>query len=211
MAMNRQSESMRTFGTVVAIALVYSFCYRIVPGWVIPNLAPIGALAFYCGYAGNRWAFALIPLCLMGLSDTVLHFTLGYPAVPSVYVSMVVYTLLGLVGAKLSWGSRAGLLLGGSVFFFVVTNFGNWLMSRVPFEQLGGTSYAVVPSAIYPFEIKYANDIWGLLANYGMALGFLGRTLAADLGFSAVLVALTLAFSALPHGVPVLVRSKNQS
>ena len=106
---------------------------------------------------------------------------------------------------------RAGLLLGGSVFFFVVTNFGNWLMSRVPFEQLGGASYAIVPSAIYPFEIKYANDIWGLLANYGMALGFLGRTLAADLGFSAILVALTLAFSALPHGVPVLVRSKNQS
>ncbi len=211
MAKNRQPESMQTFGTVVAIALVYSFCYRIVPGWVIPNLAPIGALAFYCGYAGNRWAFALIPVCLMGLTDTVLYFTVGYPAVPSVYVSMVVYTLLGLVGVTLSWGSRAGLLLAGSVFFFVVTNFGNWLISRVPSEQLGGATYAVLPSAIYPFEIKYANDIWGLFANYGMALGFLGRTLAGDLGFSAVLVSLTLAISAHPYGKPLLVRSKNQS
>lgn len=196
--MNSLSETKRTFGVVLAIALVYSFCYRIVPGWVIPNLAPIGALAFYCGYAGNRVAYALIPLALMALTDTVLHYTVGYPAIFSVYVCVGAYTLLGLVGANRNWGSRIGLLVTGSLFFFVVTNFDNWLMSRVPADQIGGASYLVQPSAIYTFEIKYADNFMGLLANYALALGFLAKTLLSDLGFTSVLALMTVALAPRP-------------
>lgn len=196
--MNSLSETRRSFGIVLAIALVYSFCYRIVPGWVIPNLAPIGALAFYCGYAGNRVAYALVPLALMAVTDTVLHFTFGYPAVFSVYVCMVGYTLLGLLGANKNWGSRIGLLVTGSLVFFVVTNFGNWLVSRVPAEEIGGVSYLVQPSLLYSFEIKYADNFMGLLANYALALGFLARTLLSDFGFSAVLALMSLALAPRP-------------
>lgn len=205
--MNPISETKRTFGVVLAIALVYSFCYRIVPGWVIPNLAPIGALAFYCGYAGNRVIYALIPLALMALTDTVLRFTFGYPAIPSVYFCMVAYTLLGLVGAKRNWGNRIGLLLSGSLVFFLVTNFDNWLLSRVPAEQLGGASYLVQPSALYPFEIKYADNLLGLLANYAMALGFIARTIVSDLGFTMVLALMGMALAPRPTLQKIEVRN----
>jgi len=193
--MNPTSETKRTFWVVLAIALVYSFCYRIVPGWTIPNLAPIGALAFYCGYASNRLVFSLIPLALMAITDTVLRFTVGYPAIPSVYVCMFAYSLLGIVGANRNWGSRIALLVTGSLFFFVVTNFDNWLMSRVPADQIGGASYLVQPSAIYTFEIKYADNFMGLLANYAMALGFLAKTILSDVGFTAVLALVSLSLA----------------
>ncbi len=196
--MNSVSETRRTFGVVLAIALVYSFCYRIVPGWVIPNFAPIGALAFYCGYAGNRLAYGLVPLALMALTDTVLHLTLGYPAVLSVYACVIAYTIFGMIGANRNWTNRITLLVSGSMFFFLVTNFDNWLISRVPAEQLGGASYLVQPSAIYPFEIKYADNFLGLLANYAMALGYLFKTLMSDLGFTTVLALLSASLAPRP-------------
>ncbi|MBI4138394.1 MAG: hypothetical protein HY482_02255 [Candidatus Wildermuthbacteria bacterium] len=131
-----------------------------------PNFAAIGALALFAGvYAprGARWA-VFAPLGAMFASDLLLGFD-EVRVTLFVYGSFLLYGLLGMLAGtyKGAWG-KISACLGGSLSFFVITN---W--------------------AVWAFSSLYSHTASGLLLSYGMALPFFKYTLLGDMFFSAVL------------------------
>jgi hypothetical protein len=143
----------------------------------IPNAAPVAALALFAGYfLRSPWMALAVPLSVMAVSDWFLG---GY----AWQMMALVYGMLAMpvamrpwlrrafrlheTGAGGPWAPTAGLVgssLACSVLFFVVTNFGVWLMF--------GT---------------YAPTLEGLWHCYLSAIPFFRYTLAGDLGFALVL------------------------
>lgn len=129
-----------------------------------PNVTPIAAMALFGGahFASKRAAF-LVPLAAMLISDLVLAVTVygtaGLGSRPFVYGSFAVVVLIGM------WVRRNGQrplpiatgALGGSLLFFIVTNFGVWLR---------GT--------LYPLTLE------GLMTCYTAAIPFFRHTLIGD-------------------------------
>lgn len=134
---------------------------RIVPHpW---NITPLGAMALFGGahFADCRWAVA-VPFAALLIGDVVTGF---HALMPFVYVSFAVYLGLGFALRQRCSAVRiAGAAGAGAVQFYLVTNFGVWLLL--------GT---------YPMTAA------GLVACYAAGLPYLGRTLLSDLLFSAVL------------------------
>jgi hypothetical protein len=151
----------------VAVALtVVGALARLVPH--APNFTPVGGMSLFGGARLRGWQACLLPLVLMAVTDPLVG---GYSfATPFVYASLLVNVWLG---ARLLRGSESALRIGGaaalgSLQFFVITNFGVWLN----------------------FPTTYAHTPAGLASCYIAALPFYGRTLAADLLYSAALFGL---------------------
>ncbi len=149
--------------------------FRLLPSWLRPwNLAPIGAVGIFGGARLRSWHAYAIPIALMVLSDGLLWATLGpdyglfhYSRV-FVYGSFLGYVVLGRLLARTESPLRIGAVtLMGSVQFFLITNFGEWLFSPNNFPKT-----------------------WdGLMQCYAFALPFFDKTVISDLGFSALLFA----------------------
>jgi len=108
------------------------------------------------------------PLALMAVTDP---FVGGYSfATPFVYAGFLINVWLG---SRLLRSTRNPLRIGaaatiGSLQFFIITNFGVWLR----------------------FPTTYTHTVQGLVSCYVAAIPFYGRTLAADLLYSAALFGL---------------------
>ena len=156
-------------------AIVAAAALRLVPH--PPNFAPIAAMALFSGAQLGRHPLAFAaPLGAMLLSDAVLGFHSG---MLFVYASMAMIVLLGSIAlSRLSILRLAGTAMAGSVLFFLVTNFGTWLLS-----------------GMYPLGIA------GLIACYVAAIPFFQNTLAGDLFYSGLLFG---GFALLERLVPTL-------
>jgi hypothetical protein len=136
--------------------------YRVLPH--PPNFTPLMAAALFAGahFADKRLAF-LLPVLSMLLADLIigLHATL-----PFVYIGMTRAVALGIMIRHLR-GVRPVVLaaLAGSLSFFILTNFGTWLVSP---------------------EL-YSRDWGGLTAAYIAAIPFYQNSLLADIVFTAIL------------------------
>lgn len=143
-----------------------------------PNVAPVAAIALFGGaYFSNKGLALLLPVGIMLLSDLFigLHSTLLF-----VYASFALIMLVGyyFLGDKLSPMRLLGASLSGSVLFYLITNFGVWLVS--PY-------YPLTPE--------------GLLSSYTMAIPFFHYTLLGDLAYSSALFG---SYALLRHFVPQL-------
>lgn len=154
-----------------------------------PNFVPIGALALFAGARlPKRWGFVLL-LIVMLLSDALIGFySLRLMAV--VYLSFLAMVGIGYwVRKKVSvWRVGAGAV-GGSVLFFLVTNFSVWA-----------------------FSSWYPPTLEGLLAAYTMGLPFFKMTVLGNLFYSTLIFgAYELALIArklkLGYTLPVRVKS----
>jgi hypothetical protein len=132
------------------------------------NFAPVGALSLFAGARMRGWRAYLLPLGLMAITDPLVG---GYSfATPFVYAS---YLLNVWIGSRLLRNTENPLRIGaaagiGSLQFFVVSNLAVWIS----------------------FPTTYAHTLQGLVACYTAAIPFYGRTLAADLFYSAALFGL---------------------
>lgn len=138
---------------LVAFVLV-AVLFRLVPH--IPNVTPITAMALFSGvyFTNKNYAF-IIPLSAMFLSDLFLGFS---------SISFFVYLafiLVGFIGVRSKKMSIKTILIS-SISFFIITNFGVWLLA-------------------------YPKTIDGLLACYTLAIPFFRNSLIGDLFFSAVM------------------------
>ena len=98
----------------------------------------------------------------MFLADLFLVF---HGTVYFVYGSLLLVTILGMILIKkITIKNCTVAVLSSSFLFFLITNFGVWLIG----------SY-------------YPKNIQGILACYTMALPFLGNTLAGTLLYSSVM------------------------
>jgi hypothetical protein len=158
----------------VTIALVRFFPEKL--GW---NLASVGALALFSGARLRSWKWVLLPLALMLATDYWLSVARpGNPFLhhetPFVYGTYILLFALGhFFGQTENPVGLAGLSFGGSVVFFLVTNFGSWLNVAV--------LHTVDP---WPGVNDYTADLPGLLLCYAKGLEFYRGTLAGDLVFS---------------------------
>jgi len=133
-----------------------------------PNFTPVGGLSLFAGARLRGWQAYLLPLALMAATDPLVG---GYSfATPFVYASFLINVWIGSrllrrTQNPLRIGAAAGI---GSLQFFLLSNFGVWLR----------------------FPTTYAHTLQGLASCYVAAIPFYGRTLAADLLYSAALFGL---------------------
>ncbi len=141
------------------------------------NFAPVGAVSLFAGARLRGWRAYLIPIALMAATDPLVCLLFGYSlrnaytfATPFVYSSLLINVWLGsrLLRSTESPWRIGGVAAIGSLQFFLITNFGVWLR----------------------FPTTYAHTLQGLASCYAAAIPFYGRTLAADLFYSAVLFGL---------------------
>jgi hypothetical protein len=150
-----------------------------------PNITPIGAMALFGGayFATKRTAF-LVPLAAMYLSDLVLGFFVYdygwfHGLMPFVYGSFTMTVCLGLlIRRRLTLLTACGAAMTSSVLFFIVTNFGVWLVSH-----------------LYPKTVE------GLVSCYVAAIPFFRNTLVGDAVYTLVLFG---SFALAQRYIPVL-------
>ena len=151
---------------LIILGIIAAVVLRLFP--IAPNFAPIGAIALFGGAClSNKKLAFFLPISMMVLSDTLLHFfspSWGFhQTMPFVYVSFLIIALLGmLTGEKKNIIRIGSASLAGSILFFLITNFGVWIYF-------------------------YPQNLQGLVTCYVKALPFLTNTVASDLIFNSIL------------------------
>ena len=122
-----------------------------------PNFTPIAAIALLSskGFT-NRWVVFLIPIVSLFISDLFIGL---HATIPFVYFSFILIALLGMYVKKINIGS----VLLSSTIFFLVSNFGVWLL-------------------YYPISVE------GVVQCYTLALPFFLNTVLGDLVYGALLI-----------------------
>jgi hypothetical protein len=188
--------------------MVFAALSRLVPH--APNFAPICAIAFFVGMQfRNRWAAILAPLAAMLASDLALHVgtrlqvfggwmeqgTGIYPDIAFVYAGVALVSLLGLwLQSRYSPSTIVAGILGSSLLFFLITNFGFWLVVDW---------YPDAPGWVRP-----THDLVGLLKCYLDAIPFFKISLLGDVICGAVLFG---GFALLERFVPAFQRRAVQA
>jgi hypothetical protein len=144
---------------MLAILLVIlGITLRLVPH--VPNVAPVVAIALFAGaYLNKRYA-PWLALGLMVVSDFLvgLHNVMAFT-----WISVVLISFLGLwLRTRKTPAMVVGSSVVSSLLFFVITNFGVWVMGWYP------------------------HTLAGLQQCYVMAIPFLRYTLLGDLAYVAV-------------------------
>jgi Family of unknown function (DUF6580) len=145
---------------LIALSLiVFGIVMRVLPHPA--NLAPIGAIALFGGATLDKRIGWWLPVVVMAISDVYLGLY------SSVLFTWLGFLLVGLIGLHIrrysSWLRVPFGSLAGSITFFLVSNFGVWLV--------GGL---------------YAHTWNGFITCYALALPFLRPTILGDLIYSAV-------------------------
>ena len=126
-----------------------------------PNFSPIAAMALFGGaYFSKKYAL-IIPLVVLFISDIFLGF---HSTIPFVYGS---FLITGLIGLWLKKHRDFKSILTGtilsSVLFFIITNFGVWLVGSL-----------------------YQKNITGLIQSYVMAIPFFRYSLIGDFFYTGI-------------------------
>ncbi|MBI4097882.1 MAG: hypothetical protein HY426_02475 [Candidatus Levybacteria bacterium] len=136
------------------VIIAFGVLLRLIPH--PPNFAPIGAMALFGGaYLSKKYAL-IIPLIALFASDIVigLHSTM-----PFVYLSFILIGLLGIwLKKRKNLPSVIGSAIFSSILFFVITNFGVWLVGNL-----------------------YPRTLDGLIRCFYLALPFFRNTVIGDL------------------------------
>jgi len=137
-------------------AIVVAAALRLVPH--PPNFTPIGAMALFSGaYLGRRVVAFAAPLGALLLSDLVLGF---YHGQAIVYFSVALIVMIGMTALTRVSVVRVGAAaIASSVLFFVITNFGVWLLSGIYPRTFGGLEACYV-AAIPFFQNTVAGDLF---------------------------------------------------
>ena len=136
---------------IVIISLIFlAVITRLLPH--PPNFTPITGIALFAvnRFSDKKLAFSL-PLLCMVVTDFFIGFHL---IVPFVYLSIIGISCVGYFSKKISNFT----ILKSSLLFFIISNFGVWL-------------------------VGYPNSFAGFLACYTMALPFFVNTILGDFFF----------------------------
>ena len=146
---------------IIAAIIIFAAFTRIIPH--PPNFTPIIAIGLFGGaYLQDRRLALLIPLIAMIISDAFLGF---HGTMVWVYSSLILISIMGIsLKNRTTLKNCTVITLSGSLLFFLVTNFGVWIMSGF-----------------------YEKSIVGLLTCYSMALPFFHNTLAGSVVYSAIM------------------------
>lgn len=143
---------------MVIMAIVLRF---VTQGW-LPNVAPIGALALFGGaYFRDKKLSFLLPMAALFISDLFIGF---HSTLLFVYGAFGCTVMLGfLLRRNNTVVKTAVVALVSSIAFYLITNFGVWMM--------------------YDF---YPKNINGLLTSYAAGIPFFRNSLIGDLFYTSV-------------------------
>ena len=128
----------------------------------LPNFTPMIALALFGGVYLRKRQAVILPVLMMVIADLFIGVDATFPFT---WGSMALIALIGLwVRKNKSFTTVASSSLLSSALFFLVTNFGVWLVQNM---------YPRTPA--------------GLLECYVMAVPFFGSTLVSTVVYTAVL------------------------
>jgi hypothetical protein len=165
-------------GVLTATAGVLTGLIRLVPH--PGNFTSVGALGLFSGARlGTPFALA-VPLVVMIASDCALWLLWGPMYSPLhesriwVYGSYMLYVPIGWALARTHSVARIGAAaVCGSMQFFLITNYYSWLTDATYARDFGGLMMC------YLAGLPFYNAV--------DPLGFFGRTLVGDVGFTAIL------------------------
>ena len=146
--------------TIPAI-IIFAALTRLMPH--PPNFTPIIAMGLFGGayLKDKRWAL-ILPVAAMLLADLFLGF---HGTMIWVYGSLIIITAMGfLLNSGVTLKNGAIATLGGSLLFFLVTNFGVW-----------------ASGSFYPKTVE------GLISCYAAGVPFFGNTLASSVFYSGLM------------------------
>lgn len=139
---------------VIILFIVVAAIFRLLPH--LPNATPIAAMALFSGvYFNNKKYAFIIPLLAMFLSDLFLGFSM---ITLFVYAAFILVGYIGITSKKMNIKT----ILISSISFFIITNFGVWL-------------------------IGYPKTLNGLLECYTLAIPFFRNSLIGDFFFAGVM------------------------
>ena len=140
---------------IIAIIMLAAVLTRLVPH--LPNFTPVTAIALFGGlYISNKILAYALPLTIMFISDIFLGFS---SITLFVYSGFMLVTLIGTLRKK----PNILTIFMGSLSFFIVTNFGVWLLG-------------------------YPKTWTGLVECYTLALPFFRNSLLGDFFYSGVMI-----------------------
>ena len=147
---------------IIALALIT----RLMPH--PPNFAPITGIALFSGayFSDKRWTLILPIFCLF-ITDVFLGF---HSLMVFIYGGFLCISTISLFLNKITLWT----VLGASLFFFLVSNFGVWYL-------------------------YYPNTWDGFVQCYALALPFYGNTLTGDLFYTTFLFWTTEKLSSLNY------------
>ena len=145
-----------------------------------PNVHPLAAMALFgAAHFRSKILAFVVPLAALFITDLFVGF---HDLMPFVYGSFV---LIGIIGFSLRGRVKPMPVvlatLAGSILFFLITNFGVWLMGTM-----------------YPMTVD------GLLTCYTAALPFFRNTFIGDFVFVGVLFG---GFALIKQQVPALAKA----
>ena len=129
-----------------------------------PNVSPVAAMALFGGayFADKRMAF-ILPFLALILSDLIIGF---HNTMIFVYVGFALTVGIGIwMQKKITANRVAASAVGATLLFFIITNFGAWMMS----------------SGLYSMNAA------GLMQAYVAGIPFLQNSLLGNLAFTAVM------------------------
>lgn len=128
----------------------------------LPNFTPVIALALFGGVYLKKQQAVILPVLMMIIADLFIGIDATFPFT---WGSMALIALMGLGARKnKSFATVAGSSLLASVLFFLITNFGVWLVQNM-----------------------YPHTPAGFIECYVMAIPFFGPTLVSTVAYTAVL------------------------
>ena len=152
---------MRTkFITISAIIFALAI-FRLIPH--LPNVSPVAAMALFGGayFADKRMAF-IVPFVALFLSDLLLGL---HNSMIFVYAGFALTVAIGfMLQNRVTITNTAFAVVASSVLFFLLTNFGAWMMSGL-----------------------YVKSAEGLMQAYVAGIPFFQNSLLGNLVFTAVI------------------------
>jgi len=149
------------------------------PAW-LPNFSPMAALCL-CGAAFLPARLALVvPFAALLGTDLVLNAHYGFPLFTTEFLGKTgAFAVVAALGWRLRGNARPGVILpavlGGSLFFYIVTNTASWLTLTEP-------SYAKTAAG-------WLQAMTTGLPGYAPTWVFYRNTLAGDVLFAAIFLA----------------------
>ena len=153
------SQQLITVASIIAVLAIF----RLLPHW--PNVSPVAAMALFGGayFADKRVAF-IVPFLALFLSDLFLGL---HNSMVFVYTGFALTVVIGFaLKNRVTVTNTLFAAVGASVVFFLLTNFGSWLMSGLYVKSASGLMQAYV--AGIPF---FQNSLLGNLAYTGIIFG----------------------------------------
>ncbi len=128
-----------------------------------PNVSPVAAMALFGGayFADKRMAF-ILPFAALILSDLIIGF---HNSMIFVYAGFALTVGMGIwMQKKITVNRVAATAVASTLLFFIITNFGAWMMN-----------------GMYPMNAG------GLMQAYVAGIPFLQNSLLGNLAFTAVM------------------------